>query len=90
MSGLAAQTDCMRKTGIRMKFNQELRRAAVASEAGEDSLENPVAAGNAPVMAARSFHCFRRTTAGSMVFCASATAEIASVVLSMASCKVSL
>lgn len=90
VGGIAAKADGVGQAGIWMKFDQELRRTALASETCKNSLKDSIAAGNAFGMAASSFHCFRRTTAGSIVFLASATPEIASVVLSMASCNVSL
>ena len=88
--GIVSQADRVGQAGVWVKLNEKLRRPSLASEAGENSLKDPFTAGNASSMAARLVHFFRRTTAGSIVFWASATSETASFVLSIASCKVSL
>ena len=46
VSGVFAKTHGQREPGVRMKFNDEIRRATLASQASVDALENALTAGD--------------------------------------------
>src|ERR1700722_20865283 len=90
VGGVLAQTNGMSEIRVGMKLDDKGGRPALASEARVDALKKNVAAGNRFADAAQGHEGFLRTGAGVRSLAALSASAMASLVPSMASCRVSL